>query len=105
MKAIALVVRHKAKPGQRDMLHAVWEKYVRPAALRNSGHLAYHFCFDEADQDRVVAFQIFANLEAKDAFLKNEWYPAYLKDISAHIAEPPDITAASIIWSKPIASN
>ncbi len=94
------MVRHRAKPGEREKLRSVWERFVKVNALRNPGHLAYFFNYDQDDADGVVAFQVFADAEAKDTFLASEWYPEYLREVSEFVAEPPQITTASLVWSK-----
>ncbi len=100
MKPIALIVRHKTKPGMRNQMRTTWESYVKPNALINPNHLAYYFCYDTNDENGITAFQVFSNIEAKDQFLKSAWYPEYLKIVSEFISEPPLITSAEIIWNK-----
>ena len=77
MNKIALIVQHKSKPGQRDEMRAVWERFIKTNVLKNPGHLAYYFNYDQDDPDGVIAFQIFSNAQAKDEFLKS--YEEYLK--------------------------
>ncbi len=100
MNNISLIVQHRSKPGHRDRLRSVWERFIKACVVKNPGHLAYYFSYDLEDPDRVIAFQIFSDIQAKDEFLNSEWYPNYLEQISEHIAEPPIITTASLIWSK-----
>ncbi|GAB5559795.1 MAG: hypothetical protein SynsKO_14420 [Synoicihabitans sp.] len=97
---VALIVRHKTKPGQRQKMQAVWERFIQPNVRSNPGHLAYYFTEVEGDPDGVLAFQIFASSAAKEAFLKGDWYPQYLDAVSEHVATPPEIISASVIWSK-----
>ncbi|MDB4474498.1 antibiotic biosynthesis monooxygenase [Opitutaceae bacterium] len=97
---VALIVGHRTKPGQRDAMRAVWEEYIKPNVRDNPGHLAYYFNTVADDPDGVVAYQIFTNEAAKDAFLASDWYPEYLEKVSVHVAEPPEITTASVVWSK-----
>jgi len=59
MENVALLVRHRSLPGKREEVLRVWEKYVKPRAERNPAHLHYHFCFDNADPDAVIAFQVY----------------------------------------------
>lgn len=100
MSKIALIVRHKAKSGQRDKLRAVWERFIKPNAFKNPAHLSYFFNYEENDPNRVIAFQVFSSVRAKDEFLESDWYPEYIRQVSEYIAEPPDITTASLVWSK-----
>jgi quinol monooxygenase YgiN len=105
MSAIALLVSHKTKPGCRDMMMQVWETHVKPRAEKNIGHLAYYFCFDACDEDRVTAFQVFESNNAKEDFLAGDWYPEYLAEVGKHIEEPPVISTARVVWAKQSASR
>jgi len=82
------------------MMMQVWEKYVKARAEENIGHLAYYFCFDASDDDRVTAFQVFESEKAKNEFLEGDWYTEYLSEVERHIAEPPVISAAYVVWNK-----
>jgi len=97
----ALFVRHRARPGRRDDVRRVWEKYVKPRAAANPAHLAYYFCNDAADPDVVCVFQLYASGAAMQEFLAGAWYPDYLTEIAAVVAEPPQIMPASLVWAKP----
>ena len=56
MNPIALFIRHKAKPGQRDAMREIWEHYVKPRAAANPGHLEYFFCYDIKDLTLLLSF-------------------------------------------------
>ncbi len=96
----ALFIRHRAKPGCRPEVRRIWEKHVKPRVEANPSHLAYYFCFDEADADVVSVFQLYSSHEALSAFLAGEWYPAYLAEIATVVAEPPQVLPASVVWNK-----
>lgn len=100
MTRTALFVRHRAKPGQRDAVRAVWERFVKPRAAENPAHEAYAYCYDEDDPDVVCAFQILSSPEALDEFLAGDWYPEYLAAVGEHTEEPPTITKTSAVWIK-----
>jgi hypothetical protein len=46
MTKIALLIQHKTKPGKRDRVHQIWERYMQPNIAKNPGHEAYFYCFD-----------------------------------------------------------
>lgn len=96
----ALFIRHKAKPGQRDEVRRVWQKYIQPRVAENPGHEAYYFCFDQTDPDVISVFQLYTSEEAMKEFLGGEWYPQYLAEVGEAVAEPPQISPASLVWSK-----
>jgi quinol monooxygenase YgiN len=96
----ALFVRHRAKPGQRDEVRRVWEKYVKPRVEANPDHEAYFFCLDDNDPDVICVFQLYPNKEAMQEFLNGDWYSEYMNEVSRVVAEPPQIVPAGLVWSK-----
>ena len=96
----ALFIRHQALPGMREAVQRVWEKYVKPRAASNPGHLAYYFCHDSGDPDVVCVFQLYSSEAAMKEFLAGDWYPEYLAEIKSVTAATPQITPAALIWSK-----
>jgi len=100
MNDIALFVRHRAKPGQRDEVRRIWEKYVKPRVEANPAHLAYYFCYDDNDPDVVSVFQLYRDGASLNAFMVGGWYPTYLEEIAEVVTAPPDILAATAVWTK-----
>lgn len=96
----ALFVRHKAKPGKRDEIRRVWEKYVKPHVTTNSGHEAYYFCYDQEDPDAINVFQLYPSLEASKRFMKEPWYNEYLQELRPFIARPPMFTVCDLMWAQ-----
>lgn len=100
MTPLALIVKHKTKPGKRDEVRNVWEKHMAPAVSANPGHTAYFYCFDNSDPDSISAFQVYESAEASQHFLKTESYSAYLKDVEPLLSGPPQVTALTPVWVK-----
>lgn len=96
----ALLIKHKTQPGKREDVRAVWEKHMAPAISANAGHMAYFYCFDEVDEDSIVAFQQYKDVKASRRFLKNESYIAYLKEVEPLLLGPPMVTSLALKWSK-----
>src|SRR5688572_2023413 len=101
MNQKALFIRHQARPGKRDDVRRVWEKFVKPRAAANPGHEAYYYCYDRNDADVICVFQLYQDLEALDSFSKDGWYAEYLNEVSQFVSVPPQITPADLIWQKP----
>ena len=74
---------------------------MAPAIAQNAGHLAYFYCFDDADPDVIVAFQQYASGDDARAFLDTTSYAGYLSEVEALLAGPPQVTTLTSIWSKP----
>ncbi len=73
---------------------------MAPAVAANPAHLAYFYCFDDADEDSICAFQQYASAEAARHFLETESYAAYLRDVEPLLAGPPEVTALTPVWTK-----
>ncbi|WP_149196676.1 putative quinol monooxygenase [Luteimonas suaedae] len=100
MTSFALLIKHKTQPGRRDEVRTVWERHMAPAVSANPGHIAYFYCFDNADPDAIYAFQQYASAEASQAFLKTASYAEYLKEVEPLLSGPPQVTALTPVWSK-----
>lgn len=44
----------KAKPGQRDEVRRVWEKYARDYIAGSA--LSFYYCYDDNDPGRIIVF-------------------------------------------------
>ena len=96
----ALLIKHETQPGKREDVRAVWEKHMAPAISANAGHIAYYYCFDDGDEDSIVAFQQYKDVEASREFLKTESYATYLKEVEPLLLGPPVVTSLTPKWSK-----
>jgi quinol monooxygenase YgiN len=95
-----LFVTHRAKPGRRDDVLAVWDQYLRPLAEANPDQLAYFYCFDDTDTDVVRVFQLYRSESAARQFLEQPEYADYLNHVLPLVAEPPRLDTATTIWTK-----
>jgi quinol monooxygenase YgiN len=100
MSQIALFVRHRARPGQRDAVRRIWEKHVQPRVRDNPGHQAYYLCYDDSDSDVIRVFQLYTNRAAAKDFLSGSWYAEYMREVSQFVATQPEIELAELIWTK-----
>jgi quinol monooxygenase YgiN len=100
MSKTALFIRHQALPGRRDDVRRIWERCVQPRVAANPAHEAYFFCYDNTDPDVICVFQLYTDEAAMHEFLKGEWYPGYLSEVSTVVAAPPQISPAALVWSK-----
>lgn len=100
MPSIALIIKHTTQPGKRDDVRRVWERYMAQAIAANPGHIAYFYCYGDADPDAIYAFQEYASAEASQAFLKTDSYSDYLQDVEPLLHGPPEVTTLTVMWSK-----
>jgi quinol monooxygenase YgiN len=97
MSKIATLVRHKAKPGKRDEVRRVWEKYAMDYVAGSNG--AYYYCYDDNDPDTVIAFQLADQATAQE-FVKQPWFADYQRETAALLAGPSEIRTATPQWIK-----
>jgi quinol monooxygenase YgiN len=95
----ALFLKHRAKPGRRDDLEAVWRRYMMPAIEGNDGHLVYAYGFG-VESDVVGAFQIYRSKEDADAFVRSAAYLAYLEESRPLLEHDPEVTVLELRWVK-----
>lgn len=98
----ALVLRHRAKPGRRDELVAVWRRHMPEAVQANDGHQAYVYCASHADPDVLLVFQQYRDAAAAQEFLGNPAYLAYLEESGDLLTGPPEVEAVEPLWSKAV---
>lgn len=97
---VALLISHRTRPGRRDDVRAVWERVMAPAVAAHAGHLAYVYCLDEGDADRITAFQVYADAAAAAGFLQTEAYRDYEGEVAALLLGPPEVRRLTPTWSK-----
>lgn len=100
MSRSALFIRHKTKPGRRDEVRRVWEKYARDYVAVSNGQLTYYYCYDDNDPDTVVVFQLAADQASGQEFVKQPWFADYERETAALLAGPSEFRPATPQWVK-----
>ena len=96
----AAIVRHKAKPGKRDEVRRIWEKYARDYVAGSNGTLSYYYCYDDNDPDTIVAFQLSADATGLQDFVKQPWFADYQRETAELFAGPSEIRSVTPQWMK-----
>lgn len=104
MSKSATFVRHKAKPGRRDDVRRIWEKYARDYVAGSSGQLTYYYCYDDDDPDTIIAFQLAADHASAQDFVKQPWFADYQRETADLLAGPSEIRTATPQWVKGVAA-
>ena len=100
MSKKATFVRLKAKPGKRDELRRIWEKYVRAYAEGHAGFLSVYYCYDDADPEAVTVVSVAADEAAAQEFGKQPWVADYQRETAALLAGPPEAHTATPMYVK-----
>jgi len=96
----ALCIRHKAKPGKREELKAIWEKYAREYIDNAGGQVVYVYGFDDGDPDAIVAYQLYTGDAATQDFVSQPWYGEYQRETSALLAGQSEFRRITPQWIK-----
>ena len=100
MSKSAAFVRHKAKPGKREDVRRVWEKYARDYVAGGNGTLSYYYCYDDNDPDTVIVFQLAADQASGQEFAKQPWFADYQRETADLLAGPSEVRTATPQWIK-----
>jgi quinol monooxygenase YgiN len=92
MDRIASLIMLKARPGQRDAVRRVWEKYARDY-ISASG-FDFYYCYDAADPDAIIVFGM-ADQAGNEAFARQPWFADYQRETQALLAEPGEVRRAA----------
>jgi len=92
MNKSASLVTLKAKPGQRDEVRRVWEKYARDYV--SGSKLGFYYCYDDNDPDRIIVFGLGDQASIRE-FAQQPWFPDYQRDTHALLAEPGEIRSTT----------
>ncbi|MGB3462208.1 MAG: hypothetical protein WBA33_09610 [Rhodanobacter lindaniclasticus] len=97
MNKQASLVTLKAKPGQRDEVRRVWEKYARDYVAGST--LGFHYCYDDADPDRIFVFGLGDPASILE-FAQQPWFVDYQHDTHALLAEPGEVRRLTPQYTK-----
>jgi quinol monooxygenase YgiN len=103
MAVTAMIVRPKAKPGERDALHAAWEKHLRSATEADDSRLLYLYCFDADDPDAYVLVEAFrdgAGPPPPDV----PFFQEFMRDAGPLLDGMPTVQRTEVVWSKGLGS-
>ena len=104
MSNTALYIRHQAKPGKRDEVMRIWEKYAQAYLEQAEGLLAYFYCYDNNDPDAVIAFQMTDGTSGVDDFVQQSWFAAYQAETAELLAGESEFRSFDPRWVKGIAT-
>jgi quinol monooxygenase YgiN len=97
MDKIASLITLKARPGQRDAVRKVWEKYAR--GYIGASAFDFYYCYDDADPDAIIVFGM-ADAASNQAFAQQPWFADYQRETQALLVEPGEIRRATPQFAK-----
>jgi quinol monooxygenase YgiN len=100
MSKFVLFIKTKTKPGQRDEVHTLWEKFLRDRAAANAAQEIYCFSYDESDPDVFYLFEVYKDRASFEANGRSPWFAEYMGAVGPMLAGPPEVGFAKPIWAK-----
>lgn len=99
MTQIALIARLRAKPGRRDELLAALGELVS-AVERESGTLVYLLHTDDADEDSVWFYELYADAAALEEHRTSDTMQRMKPRFGELLAEPIDVVTSELVGGK-----
>ena len=100
MAPLVLEIAGRTKPGRREDLLRLFETHLAPRALLNESQKLVVWAADEADDDRFLLFEIYADRAAAEANAKASWFMDYMAEAGPLLAGVPTMTSAVPRWAK-----
>ncbi len=100
MSRKAFYVRHQAKPGKRDEVKRIWEKYARAYVEDMQGQIYYVYGYDDTDPNAIIAYQLSDGEAGTDDFVKQPWFADYQRETAALLAAPTELRSITPQWVK-----
>jgi quinol monooxygenase YgiN len=100
MAKVALFIKSKAKPGQRDALQGLWESHLRDRAAANSALEAYYYCYDNADPDVVHLFEVYRDAAAQTADGGGAAFATFMAEAGPLLDGFPVVHETTPMWIK-----
>lgn len=99
MTNIALVVKTKVNPGQRDVVRRLWEEHLKPRIQKTPEQEIYFFCDDLDDPDSFFLFEVYSDSAVLARNAEADWFGAYMAAAKPHV-DRVDIMRGEPAWRK-----
>lgn len=100
MEKIALILRTKTKPGQRDAVRRLYEQQLAPRALANAAQAVVVWCDDLDDLDTFYLFEVYRDPAAMQANAAAPWFAGYLQQVAPLLSGEGSMIRATPGWTK-----
>lgn len=100
MSKVSLMVKFTTKPGKRDELKALWEKYVKPHAAKSDEIEFSCYCFDHQDENSIILFELLRSGDTLQTAYRSDWFKEYMSEMEQLLAGPPMVMTGNPIWIK-----
>jgi quinol monooxygenase YgiN len=100
MSKLALIIKTKTQPGQRDAVRALYEKMLAPHATENAAQELVVFNDDAQDPDVFYLYEIYSSAEAFQQASQAPYFWEYMGAAGALLDGQPEVVTAAPVWAK-----
>ncbi|MGI9330242.1 MAG: putative quinol monooxygenase [Gammaproteobacteria bacterium] len=97
---LALFVRTRTKPGQRELVRRAWEELMKPGIDGNTQQPVYFFCEDKDDDDVFCLFEIYQTQSSFEKAAESRRFADYMARIGHLLDGPPVVNLTTPVWGK-----
>ena len=97
---LALFIRTRTKPGQRQLVRQAWEELMKPGVDGNSQQPVYFFCEDNDDENVFCLFEIYSDQNSFERAAESRRFADYMARIGHLLAGPPEVNITRPVWGK-----
>lgn len=98
--SLALFVRTRTKPGQRELARRAWEELMKPGVDGNAQQPVYFFCEDNDDANVFCLFEIYSDRATFERAAESRRFADYMGRIGHLLAGPPEVNITTPVWAK-----
>lgn len=100
MAELAIFLKVRTKPGQRDALKALWEQHLKDRAAANAMQSRYVYAFDAQDENVIHMAEVYETRAAFEENAQADWFAAYMKEAMPLLDGEPEFHMAIPQWIK-----
>ena len=100
MGKTALIVKLNVKPGKRDEVRRLWEKYLKPSLKDTKAQELYFYCYAKEDENTIFQVEVFPEGFAPEPGELPDYIKAYNAELEPLLARPNEYLIGDTIWSK-----
>lgn len=100
MSKLAMILKTKTQPGQREAVRHLFEQHLAPRAQANETQELVIWCADDNDPDTFYVFELYSNHKAPQANAQAPWFWDYMKQVQPLLAAQPEVAMATPEWAK-----
>jgi quinol monooxygenase YgiN len=99
MGKLAMIIKTRTQPGQRQKVAALYREHLAPRAEANEAQEVAVWCDDMHDPDLFYLFEIYSSQEAMGANAQAPWFAEYMAAVGPLLATEPEVGMGVPVWN------